>query len=116
MITSQDIRAKTFEKAVFGGYEMGSVDDYLEAVAQELDAQAFLQSPYLLGDSGLGEVILGGGFGKAALLRHGNKVFQLVDVHKWPLNIRYTYFNMKNQRLQAILTCIRITNNDSTEG
>ena len=40
MITSQDIRAKTFEKAVFGGYEMGSVDDYLEAVAQELDAQA----------------------------------------------------------------------------
>lgn len=40
MITSQDIRAKAFEKAVFGGYEMGSVDDYLEAIAQELDAQA----------------------------------------------------------------------------
>ncbi len=40
MITSQDIRSKTFEKAVFGGYEMGSVDDYLETVAQELDAQA----------------------------------------------------------------------------
>lgn len=40
MITSQDVRAKTFEKAVFGGYEMGSVDDYLEQLAQELDAQA----------------------------------------------------------------------------
>lgn len=40
MITSQDIRAKAFEKAVFGGYEMGSVDDYLETVAQELDAQS----------------------------------------------------------------------------
>ncbi|MEE0204122.1 MAG: DivIVA domain-containing protein [Oscillospiraceae bacterium] len=39
MITSQDIRAKAFEKAVFGGYEMGSVDEYLEQVAQELDAQ-----------------------------------------------------------------------------
>lgn len=40
MITAQDIRAKTFEKAVFGGYEMGSVDDYLEAIAQELEAQS----------------------------------------------------------------------------
>lgn len=40
MITAQDIRAKTFEKAVFGGYEMGSVDDYLESVAQELETQA----------------------------------------------------------------------------
>lgn len=40
MMTSQDVRAKAFEKAVFGGYEMGSVDDFLEAVAQELDQQA----------------------------------------------------------------------------
>lgn len=40
MITAQDIRAKTFEKAVFGGYEMSSVDDYLESVAQELESQA----------------------------------------------------------------------------
>ncbi len=40
MITAQDIRAKTFEKAVFGGYEMSSVDDYLEGVAQELESQA----------------------------------------------------------------------------
>ena len=40
MITAQDIRAKTFEKAVFGGYEMSSVDDYLEGVAQELEGQA----------------------------------------------------------------------------
>ena len=40
MITAQDIRAKTFEKAVFGGYEMSSVDDYLEGIAQELESQS----------------------------------------------------------------------------
>ena len=39
MITSQDIRAKSFEKAVFGGYDMAAVDQYLESVAQELDAR-----------------------------------------------------------------------------
>lgn len=37
MITSQDIRAKAFEKAVFGGYDMASVDEYLESVARTLD-------------------------------------------------------------------------------
>ena len=37
MITSQDIRAKGFEKAVFGGYEMASVDQYLENVARVMD-------------------------------------------------------------------------------
>ena len=26
-MTAQEIREKTFEKAVFGGYDMGSVDD-----------------------------------------------------------------------------------------
>ena len=40
MITSQDIRAKSFEKAVFGGYDMAAVDQYLEAVAQEMDSRA----------------------------------------------------------------------------
>ena len=39
MITSQDIRAKSFEKAVFGGYDMAAVDQYLEAVAQEMDTR-----------------------------------------------------------------------------
>ena len=36
MITPQDIREKTFEKAVFGGYDMGAVDDFLEECASDL--------------------------------------------------------------------------------
>ena len=36
MITPQDIREKTFEKAVFGGYDMASVDQFLEEVAGDL--------------------------------------------------------------------------------
>lgn len=39
MITSQDIRAKSFEKAVFGGYDMAAVDQFLESVATEMDAR-----------------------------------------------------------------------------
>ena len=38
MMTPQDIRDKTFEKAVFGGYDMGSVDDFLDKVAGDLAA------------------------------------------------------------------------------
>lgn len=38
MITSQDIREKTFEKAVFGGYDMESVDKFLEELANDLAA------------------------------------------------------------------------------
>lgn len=38
MITPQDIREKGFDKAVFGGYDMGSVDDYLEQLANEVEA------------------------------------------------------------------------------
>lgn len=38
MTTPQNIREKTFEKAVFGGYEMGSVDDYMETLANEIGA------------------------------------------------------------------------------
>ena len=34
MITPQDIKEKTFEKAVFGGYDMSSVDTYLEDLAK----------------------------------------------------------------------------------
>lgn len=40
MITSQDIRAKSFEKAVFGGYDMASVEEFLENVAQAMDSNA----------------------------------------------------------------------------
>lgn len=38
MITPQDIREKTFEKAVFGGYDMGDVDDFMEQVATDMTA------------------------------------------------------------------------------
>lgn len=37
-MTPQEIREKTFEKAVFGGYDMGGVDDFMEAAAAELEA------------------------------------------------------------------------------
>lgn len=36
MITAQDIREKTFEKAKFGGYDMASVDDFLEELADDI--------------------------------------------------------------------------------
>ena len=36
MITAQDIRGRTFEKAVFGGYDMTAVDDFLSEVANDL--------------------------------------------------------------------------------
>ena len=38
MITAQDIREKTFEKARIGGYDMTSVDDFLEELADEIAA------------------------------------------------------------------------------
>ena len=40
MITAQDIREKTFEKARFGGsgYDMTSVDDFLEELADDITA------------------------------------------------------------------------------
>ena len=36
MITPQDIREKTFEKAVFGGYDMAAVDSFLEEICSDL--------------------------------------------------------------------------------
>ncbi|MEG2009586.1 MAG: DivIVA domain-containing protein [Oscillospiraceae bacterium] len=33
MLTPQNIREKTFERAIFGGYDMGAVDDFLEEAA-----------------------------------------------------------------------------------
>jgi len=38
MITAQDIREKTFEKATFGGYSMNEVDDFLDELAGDLAA------------------------------------------------------------------------------
>ena len=38
MITAQDIREKTFEKARFSGYDMASVDDFLEELAEDVTA------------------------------------------------------------------------------
>ena len=38
MITAQDIREKTFDKAKFGGYDMASVDDFLEELAEDVTA------------------------------------------------------------------------------
>ena len=38
MITAQDIREKTFEKSRIGGYDMASVDDFLEELADDIAA------------------------------------------------------------------------------
>ena len=38
MITAQDIREKTFEKSRIGGYDMSSVDDFLEELADDITA------------------------------------------------------------------------------
>ena len=36
MITPQDIKEKTFEKALFGGYDMAAVDSFLEEISTDL--------------------------------------------------------------------------------
>ena len=36
MITPQDIKEKTFEKAVFGGYDMAAVDSFLDEISTDL--------------------------------------------------------------------------------
>ncbi len=38
MITAQNIREKTFEKSRIGGYDMASVDDFLEELADDVTA------------------------------------------------------------------------------
>ena len=38
MITAQDIREKTFEKSRMNGYDMASVDDFLEEIAEDISA------------------------------------------------------------------------------
>lgn len=36
MTTPQEIREKVFEKAVFNGYDMAAVDDFMDSVATEI--------------------------------------------------------------------------------
>ena len=36
MITPQDIKEKTFEKALFGGYDMAAVDSFLEEISTDI--------------------------------------------------------------------------------
>ena len=38
MLTPQDIQNKEFVKAVFGGYDMAAVDDFLEEIASDYAA------------------------------------------------------------------------------
>lgn len=38
MITPQDIQEKTFSKAMVGGYDMGSVDEFLDEIAADYSA------------------------------------------------------------------------------
>ena len=38
MFTPQEIQEKTFVKAVFGGYDMAGVDDFMEDAAQALES------------------------------------------------------------------------------
>lgn len=40
MLTPQNFREKTFEKAIFGGYDMGAVDDFLDEAANDYAALA----------------------------------------------------------------------------
>jgi cell division initiation protein len=37
-MTPDDIREKTFDKAVFGGYDIGSVDDFMDQMADSLES------------------------------------------------------------------------------
>ena len=73
MITPQDIKEKTFEKALFGGYDMAAVDSFLEEISGDLvllqkenamlKAQAVMRAsglPAIADDSGLEVDILGG--------------------------------------------------------
>lgn len=38
MLSAQSVREKKFEKAVFGGYNIRSVDDYIKELASEISA------------------------------------------------------------------------------
>ena len=38
MLTPQELREKTFEKAMFGGYDMAGVDDFLDLISGDYEA------------------------------------------------------------------------------
>ena len=38
MLTPQDLKEKTFSKAVFGGYDMSGVDDFIDTVCEDYGA------------------------------------------------------------------------------
>ena len=38
MLSPQDIAAQAFQKAVFGGYDMASVDEFLDQVQEDYSA------------------------------------------------------------------------------
>ncbi|HHU06208.1 MAG TPA: DivIVA domain-containing protein [Clostridiales bacterium] len=38
MITPQDIRNRCFSKAVFGGYDMGAVDEFIDNIAEDYES------------------------------------------------------------------------------
>ena len=63
MITPQDIREKTFEKAMFGGYDMGGIDEFLEEVANDVAAlqkeNAVLKGKMKVGAVAKGNSVLG---------------------------------------------------------
>ena len=40
MLTPQNFREKTFDKAIFGGYDMAAVDDFLDEAANDYSAIA----------------------------------------------------------------------------
>ena len=61
MITAQDIREKGFERSKFNGYDMDSVDDFLEEVADSIGIlqkeKADLQKYTQKAGAGLGDFI-----------------------------------------------------------
>ena len=71
------------------------------APVKEGTAQRLLQQTDLLGDGGLGNVELLGGFREAAALRRGHEILQLISIHNaLPRHkISFSYFIMKKSPL-----------------
>ena len=71
------------------------------APVKERTAQRLLQQTDLLGDGGLGNVELLGGFREAAALRRGHEILQLISIHNaLPRHkISFSYFIMKKSTL-----------------
>ena len=71
------------------------------APVKEGTAQRLLQQTDLLGDGGLGNVELLGGFREAEALRRGHEILQLISIHNaLPRHkISFSYFIMKKSPL-----------------